>query len=151
MIEYDTQNSLVDILIYIFYFITYGYTVFVMISYLILGVISVVQARKYLRRNTYTDYLNILQSPEAPSVSILAPAYNEEATIIENIRSLLSVRYPNYEVIVVNDGSRDRSLTKLIEEYQLEPVNFAVNYKIETKKVHFYLFFLQQLYLDNIH
>ncbi|MCR9154974.1 MAG: glycosyltransferase family 2 protein [Croceimicrobium sp.] len=135
MIEYDTQNSLVDILIYIFYFITYGYTVFVMVSYLILGVISVYHARKYLRRNTYTDYLNILQSPEAPSVSIIAPAFNEEASIIENIRSLLSVRYPNFEVIVVNDGSRDRSLTKLIEEYQLEPVNFAVNYQIETKKI----------------
>ncbi len=91
MIEYDTQNSLVDILIYIFYFITYGYTVFVMVSYLALGVISVVQARKYLRRNTYTDYLNILQSPEAPYVSILAPAFNEEATIIENVRSLRSL------------------------------------------------------------
>lgn len=135
MIEYDTQNSLVDILIYIFYFITYGYTVFVMVSYLALGVISVVQARKYLRRNTYTDYLNILQSPEAPYVSILAPAFNEEATIIDNVRSLLSIRYPNYEVIVVNDGSRDRSLTMLIEEYQLETVDFAVNYIIETKNV----------------
>lgn len=135
MIEFDNQNSVVDVIIYIFYFITYGYTVFVMISYLALGLISVIQARKYLRRNSYTDYLNILQSPEAPTVSILAPAYNEEATIIENIRSLLSIRYANYEVIVVNDGSRDRSLIKLIEEYQLEPVDFAVNYALETKKV----------------
>ena len=135
MIEFDNQNSVVDVLIYVFYFITYGYTVFVMVSYLVLGLLSVVQARKYLRRNSYTDYLNILQSPEAPTVSILAPAYNEEASIIENIRSLLSVRYPNYEVIVVNDGSRDRTLIKLIEEYQLERVDFAVNYALPTKKV----------------
>jgi cellulose synthase/poly-beta-1,6-N-acetylglucosamine synthase-like glycosyltransferase len=85
MIEFDNQNSVVDVLIYVFYFITYGYTVFVMVSYLVLGLLSVVQARKYLRRNSYTDYLNILQSPEAPTVSILAPAYNEEASIIENI------------------------------------------------------------------
>jgi biofilm PGA synthesis N-glycosyltransferase PgaC len=135
MIEFDNQNSLVDILIYIFYFVTYGYTVFVMISYLALAVLSVVEARKYLRRNSYTDYLNILQSPEAPSVSILAPAFNEEASIIENVRSLLSMRYANFEVIVVNDGSRDRSLIKLIEEYQLEVVDFAINYALQTKKV----------------
>jgi biofilm PGA synthesis N-glycosyltransferase PgaC len=106
-----------------------------MISYLGLGLLSVVEARKYLRRNSYTDYLNILQSPEAPSVSILAPAFNEEASIIENVRSLLSIRYANFEVIVVNDGSRDRSLIKLIEEYQLEVVDFAVNYALETKEV----------------
>jgi biofilm PGA synthesis N-glycosyltransferase PgaC len=135
MIEFDNQNSIVDVLIYIFYFVTYGYTVFVMISYLGLGLLSVVEARKYLRRNSYTDYLNILQSPEAPSVSILAPAFNEEASIIENVRSLLSIRYANFEVIVVNDGSRDRSLIKLIEEYQLEVVDFAVNYALETKEV----------------
>jgi hypothetical protein len=135
MIEFDNQNSLVDILIYVFYFVTYGYTVFVMMSYLALAILSVVEARKYLRRNSYTDYLNILQSPEAPSVSILAPAFNEEASIIENVRSLLSMRYANFEVIVVNDGSRDRSLIKLIEEYQLEVVDFAVNHALKTKKI----------------
>lgn len=135
MTEFDSQWSLVDIIVYIFYFMVYGYTIFVMGSYLVLGIISMFQARKYLRRNTYTDYLKILQSPEAPSVSILAPAYNEEATIIENVRSLTSIRYPNYEVVVVNDGSRDRTLVKLIEEYELEKVNFAVKDDLETKPV----------------
>lgn len=135
MTEFDSQYSLVDILIYIFYFLVYFYTTFVMASYLILGIISIYQARKYLRRNTSTDYYKILQSPEAPSVSILAPAYNEEATIIENVRSLLSVQYPNFEVVVVNDGSRDRTLVKLIEEYQLHKVNFAVREALETEEI----------------
>lgn len=135
MTEFDSQFSLVDILIYTFYLIVYGYTIFVMSSYLILGIISTIQARKYLKRNTYTNYLNILQSPEAPSISILAPAFNEENTIIDNVKSLLSIHYANFEVIVVNDGSRDRTLVKLIEEYQLERVNFAVNYALKTQKI----------------
>lgn len=135
MSEFDTTYSLVDILIYIFYFIVYSYTVIVMLSYLILGIISTFYARKYLRRNSYTDYLNILQSPEAPTVSILAPAFNEENTIIDNVRSLLSIHYPNYEVVLVNDGSKDRTLIRLIEEYDLEKVPFAVNYELKTQKV----------------
>jgi hypothetical protein len=135
MIEFDTQLSAVDLLIYAFYYIVYGYTVFVMLSFLILGIISVFQARKYLRRNTYTNYLKILQSPEAPGVSILAPAYNEENTISDNIRSLLSIRYANYEVIVVNDGRKYRTLLKMIDEYELEKVDFAVDYALKTKKI----------------
>ena len=43
-------------------------------------------------------------------VSVVAPAYNEEATIIENIRSLLSLHYGNYEVIIINDGSKDNTV-----------------------------------------
>lgn len=135
MNEFDAEFSLVDIITYILYFLIYGYTLFVMGSYLILGVISIYQARKYLKRNTSTDYLKILQSPEAPSVSILAPAYNEEATIIENVRSLLSIQYSNFEVIVVNDGSRDRSLVKMIEEYELQKVNFAVRETLKTEPI----------------
>lgn len=135
MNEFDANFSLVDIITYILYFLIYGYTLFVMGSYLVLGVISIYQARKYLKRNTSTDYLKILQSPEAPSVSILAPAYNEEATIIENVRSLLSIQYSNFEVIVINDGSRDRSLVKMIEEYELQKVNFAVRETLKTEPI----------------
>ncbi len=135
MNEFDTQYSIVDIIIYVFYVLVYLYTVIVMGSYFILGLISSFTANNYLKKNAFTDYLKILQSPEAPSVSVLAPAFNEEHSIIENVRSLLSIQYPNYEVIIINDGSRDRTLVKMIEEYDLEQVNFAVNPKLETEKV----------------
>jgi cellulose synthase/poly-beta-1,6-N-acetylglucosamine synthase-like glycosyltransferase len=55
-----------------------------------------------------------------PSISIISPAYNEEASIVESVSSLLTLRYPDYEVIVVNDGSRDRTLEKLISYFELE-------------------------------
>jgi len=52
-------------------------------------------------------------------VSILAPAYNEEATIVESVRALLMLTYPRFEVIVINDGSKDNTLKLLIEDFHL--------------------------------
>src|SRR5690606_38517225 len=64
-----------------------------------------------------------------------APAYNESATIIENIRSLMSLHYSKYEVIIVNDGSKDDTLEKVIEEYHLVKVDYCLNPQINTKPV----------------
>jgi cellulose synthase/poly-beta-1,6-N-acetylglucosamine synthase-like glycosyltransferase len=57
----------------------------------------------------------------APPVSILAPAYNEQEGVVESTRSLLSLRYPALEVIVINDGSRDETLARLVEAFDLIP------------------------------
>jgi cellulose synthase/poly-beta-1,6-N-acetylglucosamine synthase-like glycosyltransferase len=57
-----------------------------------------------------------------PGISMLVPAYNEELTIVENIRSLLTLRYPRYEIIVVNDGSKDGTARAVIEAFKLERV-----------------------------
>lgn len=55
----------------------------------------------------------------APSLSILAPAYNEEATVVQSVKALLASRYPEFEVIVINDGSRDATLERLIDAFEL--------------------------------
>ncbi|MGV3545466.1 MAG: glycosyltransferase, partial [Pedobacter sp.] len=78
------------------------YALFVMGSYVVLTLLSAIEMNGYMKKNSYVNYREILVSPLAPSVSILAPAYNEEASIIENIRSLLSLHYGNYEVIIIN-------------------------------------------------
>jgi cellulose synthase/poly-beta-1,6-N-acetylglucosamine synthase-like glycosyltransferase len=64
----------------------------------------------------------LLISDVAMAISVIVPAYNEEATIVENVRSLLSLRYPEVEIIIVNDGSQDRTLQVLVEAFQLKPV-----------------------------
>jgi cellulose synthase/poly-beta-1,6-N-acetylglucosamine synthase-like glycosyltransferase len=56
----------------------------------------------------------------APPIAMLAPAYNEEVTVAESVRSLLSIRYPDFEIIVINDGSKDSTLQTLIDTFQLE-------------------------------
>lgn len=58
----------------------------------------------------------------SPPIALLVPAYNEEATVVENIRSLLSLHYPTFEIIVINDGSRDGTLKAVIDAFALKPV-----------------------------
>lgn len=111
------------------------YAMFVMGSYVILALLSAIEMSSYMKKNSYVNYREILVSPLAPSVSILAPAYNEEAIIIENIRSLLSLHYGNYEVIIINDGSTDNTFQLISDYYQLEKVNFAVNYQIKCNEI----------------
>ncbi|HEY8572830.1 glycosyltransferase [Phenylobacterium sp.] len=59
----------------------------------------------------------------APPISLLVPAYNEELTIVESLRSLLSLQYPSFEVVVVNDGSKDGTLKALVEAFDLDAVD----------------------------
>jgi len=119
----------------IFSYALLGYAVMLLTIYVTIGFFSIGETRSYLRKNSFTDYRVLASSPDAPSISVLAPAHNEGATIIDNVRSLLSLNYINLEVIVINDGSTDDSLEKLIEAYDLYELVYFVNAKIETQQV----------------
>lgn len=54
-------------------------------------------------------------------VSVVAPAFNEELSIVESVRALLALEYPEHEVIVVNDGSKDSTLATMIEAFDCVP------------------------------
>ena len=58
----------------------------------------------------------------SPPIALLAPAYNEALTIVESVRSLLSLQYPNFEIVVINDGSKDETLQVLIDAFGLHPI-----------------------------
>jgi len=75
-----------------------------------------------------------MESEIAPGVSIVAPAYNESVTIVNNVRSLMTLFYPRYEVVIVNDGSKDDTLDKLIREFDLVEVEFLVDYVVPCKE-----------------
>ena len=77
---------------------------------------------KYRRRVQHERWRLILQSPLTVPVSVIAPAYNEELTIEESVKSLLMLQYPEYEVIVVNDGSKDDTLERLKGTFDLHQV-----------------------------
>jgi cellulose synthase/poly-beta-1,6-N-acetylglucosamine synthase-like glycosyltransferase len=74
------------------------------------------QAFKEIRR---PDHRRLLRSPLTPPVSVLAPAFNEEANVVDNVRSLLMLDYPLFEVVLVNDGSKDRTLGRLVDAFDL--------------------------------
>jgi cellulose synthase/poly-beta-1,6-N-acetylglucosamine synthase-like glycosyltransferase len=64
----------------------------------------------------------IKETPMAPPITIIAPAHNEERSIRVAVRNLLELDYPQHEVIVVNDGSEDRTLEEMQEEFRLRPI-----------------------------
>jgi len=57
----------------------------------------------------------------APAITLIAPAYNEGLTIVASVEALLALEYPAFEVIVVNDGSSDDTLQRLIDRFELRP------------------------------
>ena len=129
------MTTFIEIIAYIANHIIFGYALIICAAYLALALVSLIEIAGYMRKNRFVDYDTILSSPLAPSISLLVPAYNEGLNIIESVRSLLSLRYHNYEIIVINDGSTDNSLEKLIRYFDLTKVNFAVNTEIQTKKI----------------
>ena len=60
-----------------------------------------------------------------PGVTICIPAYNEEATIAASVRSMLQIDYPDFEIVVTNDGSKDATLDVLRREFGLQPFQMA--------------------------
>src|SRR5450631_2036677 len=76
--------------------------------YLILLLSSLLELRRHMLLIADESRHLLLSSTLSPTISILAPAYNEEATIDASLRALLALQYPNLEVIVVSDGSKDR-------------------------------------------
>ena len=111
----------------------YGTTL--LIIYALLALLSFLNIRLYLRKEGYTDYSVIVGSPLAPGISIIAPAFNEALTIISNVRSLLTIDYPKYEVIIINDGSTDDTLQLLMDEFSMVKVDYAYDAKITSKPV----------------
>ncbi|MFQ6122673.1 MAG: glycosyltransferase, partial [Dehalococcoidales bacterium] len=82
-----------------------SYFIAINTNYFLLLFISYFSVLRYRRRVQHEQWRRIIQSPLAIPVSIIAPAYNEELTIGESVKSLLMLEYPEFEVIVVNDGS----------------------------------------------
>lgn len=111
----------------------YGTSMLVM--YAVLAILSFISIRIYQKKASYADYDKLLDSPLVPGISIIAPAYNESVTIIMNVRSLLTLNYPKFEVIIINDGSKDDTLEKMIAEFDMVQVDFAYNEKIVTQPV----------------
>ncbi|MDE2344243.1 MAG: glycosyltransferase family 2 protein [Betaproteobacteria bacterium] len=103
-------------------------------GYLVLNVVSFFNIRHYMDAQVLSE-LPRTYTAFKPPITILVPAYNEEATITASVRSLLQLTYDQFEVIVINDGSKDQTLEALRREFQLEPFPEAYWVKLPTQAV----------------
>ncbi len=87
--------------------------------YAVLMILSIPEIWEQTRLADDDDFQRIMQSDALPPITLLVPAYNESATVVASVTALLTLEYRNFEVIVVNDGSRDDTLDRLREAFDL--------------------------------
>ncbi|HET7476971.1 MAG TPA: glycosyltransferase family 2 protein [Dermatophilaceae bacterium] len=99
------------------------YFLLVNTTYLVLVVAGGSAFAHYLRRVGHAGRDETVGSQFAPGVSILVPAYNEQAGIVASVQALLSLRYPRHEIVVVDDGSTDATFERLRAALDLVPLD----------------------------
>ena len=103
--------------------------------YLVSFVAAAVDLLTRARETRAESRARVLSSELAPRISVLVPAHNEERTLVESVRATLTMQYPDLEVVVVDDGSTDRTLQVLIEEFALRPIRPVYEPTVPTAEV----------------
>jgi len=99
------------------------------------GLIAVQYLRRMLRQGGKQTLEYQLRHNFVIPISILVPAYNEEATIVTSLHSFLSLHYPDFEIVAINDGSSDKTIDIIIEEFDLIPTTHYGKSFTKTSKV----------------
>jgi len=111
-LDWLSESYFNDFVIFSSFYLILGNTIYLVI--LILGYIN--SKKKF--QDSFLSPLDIKKAPELlKPISILVPAYNEEKSIVDSVRTLCQLNYPIHEVIVVNDGSSDGTLKALLEGF----------------------------------
>ena len=105
------------------------------LAYLAMLVIALKTSAQHQRRLESHRLNWFKDTPMTPPITIIAPAHNEEASIRVAIRNLLDLDYPQLEIIVVNDGSRDRTLEELRDEFRLRAVRVVYVAEVKSARV----------------
>ncbi|HSL00544.1 MAG TPA: glycosyltransferase [Rubrobacteraceae bacterium] len=126
--------SLNEFILGVNYFVL-GYFLVINGVYIALYLISFSEIADYVRREVFSGFSELFTSNYAPPVSVVVPAYNEEATIVQSVRSFLTLHYPLHEVVVVNDGSSDATLEVLMQEFDLYESGQPVRLQLETARL----------------
>lgn len=111
------------------------YTLMLSVIYILQLIVSFFSIRKSNKRRLADDYKQYIDSDNLLPVSLLVPAFNEQENIVKNIQWLMDMDYPEYEIIVVNDGSTDDTHQKVVEAFGLKPIEHSVRISLKTKEI----------------
>lgn len=114
------------------FFIIYlvGYSTFLFLA-VVVGSSTLYQTRQQTRLK------NLLEKNYYVPVTIIVPAYNEELTVVDTVRSLLALDYRLYEIVVVDDGSGDATSQKLIDAFRMHPIRRPIRRQVDCQREEF--------------
>ncbi|HRW12274.1 MAG TPA: glycosyltransferase [Syntrophomonas sp.] len=112
------------------FFIAYliGYSTFLFLSVIVGGTVLFDKRKKERLKN-------VLNHDYYMPITIIVPAYNEEVTVVDSVKSLLSLDYQLYEIVVVDDGSSDSTSQKMIEHFDMKQIRQPINRAVKCKPV----------------
>ena len=119
-----------------FGFFVVGYYLIINGYYLCIHALALLELRDDVQESRWEPPFREFASPFYPGIGVVVPAYNEAATIVESIQSLLSLNYPEIEIVVVNDGSTDETLEQLVERYDLERIEADIPIDVPSEQIH---------------
>jgi len=128
------MNTIFEILYYYNYLILFYFLIIVTI-YIFLNLISFVKISKHAKRIKYVNLKEIFRLHNFKPITIIVPAYNEREGIVQCVYSLLQLEYPDYQIIVVNDGSTDGTLEQLFENFKIRQASFTPYYEIASQPI----------------
>lgn len=122
-----------DSILFGYQYVIFFYAFALVVVYSTLSILAFAKLRGLMAKKSSDTEKIFRESPFIPGISIIAPAFNEEKSIINNVVSMMTVNYPKFEVVIVNDGSQDDTLQLLIDYFDMVETTYAYVEKIKTK------------------
>jgi cellulose synthase/poly-beta-1,6-N-acetylglucosamine synthase-like glycosyltransferase len=112
-----------------------GYSIVLNLTFTLFTVLAWQRIRFHHNGEDSLTTDEMFRSPLTPPVTVILPAFNEEAGVVESVRSLLQLRYPELEIVVVDDGSKDRTVEVLRAAFDLVPVRRVMRDELKTAPI----------------
>lgn len=128
------MKLILQVIYYYNYFVLW-YFIIICTIYLFLNLLSFRVIREYAKRVKQVELTDVFRLHHHKPISVIVPAYNERNTIIDSAQALLQLEYPEFQVVVVNDGSKDDTLERLIRHFGMKKVPFVSIENLPTEKI----------------
>lgn len=121
---------------YVLFILFFAYFFVWMLYNLALLIVGILESSTRAKEDKYEDYTTLAGSPFTIPLSIILPAHNEKIWIMDSLKSILNQDYPEFEVIIVNDGSSDETLSILNDFLKLKSVDRSYTDRFQSGKIH---------------
>lgn len=143
--------TIVREIIRFFNYFCMAFTILLSLIYILQMIMSFVKIKRDTSALRSDDSMEYMDSKNLLPISLLIPAHNEQEHIVQNIRSLMKMNYPQFEIIVINDGSTDKTHDVIIEAFGLYQIEFSTKISIPTnavKGIYYNIEYPNLLYID---